>query len=166
MNDRGTNRCQGRTKFGQPCRAAATAGGLCFFHANPKKASELGRKGGYSNRRVKLHEAIPLQALDSAKAVCDFVARLTAEVYSGETHPSVARGLAPLLHLQLRVLHHAEVEERFAILEQKLLKSDEISPLQNAADLIDGESGGGVNPSKPARHIALDAAKNPTPDGF
>jgi hypothetical protein len=87
---------------------------------------------------------------------------LTAEVYSGETHPSVARGLAPLLHLQLRVLHHAEVEERFAKLEQKLLKSDEISPPQNNL----GETEENLNPSKPARHIALGPARNRTLDGF
>jgi len=37
------SRCKARTKAGKPCRAAATAGGLCFFHANPEKASELGR---------------------------------------------------------------------------------------------------------------------------
>jgi hypothetical protein len=165
-NDERRNRCQGRTKSGRPCRAAATAGGLCFFHANPKKASELGRKGGRNKRRVKLHEADPLPVLNSAKAVCDFVARLTAEVYSGETHPSVARGLAPLLHLQLRVLHHAEVEERFAILEQKLLKSDEISSPQNDADLVNGETGESLNPSKPVSHIALNTAKNPILDGF
>ena len=73
----------------------------------------------------------------------DFVARLTAEVYSGETHPSVARGLAPLLHLQLRVLHDAEVEERFALLEKKLAKSDEVSRDPEGADLADGGTGGG-----------------------
>jgi len=39
-------RCQGQTKAGKPCRAAATSGGLCYFHANPNKAAELGRIGG------------------------------------------------------------------------------------------------------------------------
>jgi hypothetical protein len=46
------SRCQGQTKGGKPCRAAATEGGLCFVHANPKKAAELGRVGGRKNRRV------------------------------------------------------------------------------------------------------------------
>jgi hypothetical protein len=86
--------------------------------------------------------------------------------YSGETHPSVARGLAPLLHLQARELHHAEVEERFARLEQKLLNSEEISSPHNDADLANGETGEGFNPSKPASHIALNTAKNPILDGF
>ena len=37
--------CKAKTKKGSPCRAAATEGGLCFFHANPNKAAELGRVG-------------------------------------------------------------------------------------------------------------------------
>lgn len=40
-------RCKALTKSGKPCRAAATAGGLCFFHANPNKRlswAELGEK--------------------------------------------------------------------------------------------------------------------------
>jgi len=39
------NSCRAKTKNGKPCQAAATEGGLCFFHANPKKASELGQIG-------------------------------------------------------------------------------------------------------------------------
>ena len=35
------SRCKGQNKRGEPCGAAATTGGLCFFHANPNKASEL-----------------------------------------------------------------------------------------------------------------------------
>ena len=44
-------RCQGITKTGKPCRAPATAGGLCFLHANPSQARELGRVGGRKNRQ-------------------------------------------------------------------------------------------------------------------
>lgn len=41
-------RCKAQAKSGKRCGAAATAGGLCFFHANPNKASELGRIGGWT----------------------------------------------------------------------------------------------------------------------
>ena len=132
------NRCQGRTKLDQPCRAAATSGGLCFFHANPNKASELGRKGGRRKRHVMLHDADPLPALNSVESVRNFIARLTAEVYSGDKHPSLARGLAALLLLQLRVLHDADVEERLAILEEKLAKSDKISREPEDPDSANG----------------------------
>jgi hypothetical protein len=46
------SRCKAQAKSGKPCRAAATAGGLCFFHANPDKASELGRIGGRNKRHA------------------------------------------------------------------------------------------------------------------
>jgi len=40
-------RCQGRDKRDMPCTAWAVKGGTrCYFHANPEKVSELGRRGG------------------------------------------------------------------------------------------------------------------------
>jgi hypothetical protein len=46
MNDgKSRARCQATTKSGKPCGAAPMEGGLCFFQANPNKASELGRLG-------------------------------------------------------------------------------------------------------------------------
>src|SRR6266567_9596400 len=98
------HRCKATTKAGNPCRAAATAGGLCFFHANPNKASELGRIGGKKNRRIVTQDADPLPALDNAVAVRDTVARLIADVFSGKLSPKIAAGLAPLLNLQLRAI--------------------------------------------------------------
>jgi hypothetical protein len=71
--------CKARAKSGKPCRAAATAGGLCFFHANPNKASELGRIGGRSKRHAAAEIADPLPVLDSAIAVRDTLARLIAD---------------------------------------------------------------------------------------
>jgi hypothetical protein len=50
--NRKRNRCQAKTAEGKPCRAAAMPSGLCFFHGNPLKASELGRKGGRSKRQL------------------------------------------------------------------------------------------------------------------
>src|ERR1700692_1279064 len=90
-------RCQGRTKAGKICRAAATNGGLCFFHANPNKASELGRIGGRMNRNTPIANAEPLPPLDSATAVRETLNRLINDVYSGKVDPKIASGLAPLL---------------------------------------------------------------------
>ena len=100
MNHRNLDsRCKAKAKSGKPCQAAATAGGLCFFHANPDKASELGRIGGSSNRHAAGENADPLPALDNALAVRDTVARLIADVHGGKIHPRIAAGLAPLLNL-------------------------------------------------------------------
>jgi hypothetical protein len=113
------NRCKAKTKSGKPCGAAATAGGLCFFHANPNKASELGRIGGRSNRHTAGETGDPLPTLDNALAVRDTVARLIADVYAGKTHPRIASGLAPLLNLQLRAIETTDLEQRIAKLEKR-----------------------------------------------
>jgi hypothetical protein len=117
-------RCKARAKSGKRCRAAATAGGLCFFHANPNKASELGRIGGRSKRHAAGGNLDPLPTLDNAPAVRETVARLIADVYAGRIHPRIATVLAPLMSLQLRAIeterHMAEFEKRLAQLEDKL----------------------------------------------
>ena len=110
MNHRNLDSCcKGRAKSGKPCGAAATAGGLCFFHANPDKASELGRIGGRSNRHAAGENADPLPTLDNVIAVRDTVARLIADVYAGKLHPRIAAGLAPLLNLQMRAIEITEI---------------------------------------------------------
>jgi hypothetical protein len=124
-SDRSKGRCKALTKAGKPCEAAATTGGLCFFHANPDKAAELGRIGGRKNRRAGAEGADPLPTLDNALAVRETVNRLFADVYSGKLHPRVAAGLAPLLQLQLRAIEKTDLEQRLAKLEQKVSAAPE-----------------------------------------
>jgi hypothetical protein len=118
-------RCQGQTKSGKPCRAAATSGGLCFFHANPNKAAELGRIGGRSKSRIPEELIDPLPKLDNVIAVQDAVEKLISDVYTGKLHPRVAAGLAPLLNLQLRALEATELERRLAKVEKLLARAEE-----------------------------------------
>jgi len=119
IKEQTSNRCKGKTKRGKPCRAAATKGGLCFFHANPNKASELGRIGGRKNRHLPQDSADGLPTLEDATAVRAMAARLIAEVYSGKLNPRIASGLAPLLNLQLRAIDASEWERRLAALEKQ-----------------------------------------------
>ena len=112
-----SSRCKALTKQGNPCRAAATEGGLCFFHANPNKAAELGRIGGRKNGLVRVG-LDPLPNLDSAIAIRDTVTRLISDVYEGKLHPRIAAGLAPLMHLQLRAVEKTELEKRLTRLER------------------------------------------------
>jgi hypothetical protein len=138
MSSRNENtRCKGTTKKGKPCRAAATPGGLCFFHANPNKASELGRIGGRSKGFVA-HEAAalplsslehpqfgprrkgldcgqpspPLPLLDDAIAVRDRLEQLIVDVQAGKVHPKVAAAVAHLINLKLRALDTVREFER------------------------------------------------------
>jgi len=114
------SRCKGTTKRGKPCRAAATAGGLCFFHANPDKAAELGRIGGRKNHHTGDGQVEPLPDLNTALAVRETVARLIADVYAGKMNPRVAAGLAPLLNLQLRAIETSDLARRLAEVEKQI----------------------------------------------
>jgi hypothetical protein len=111
------NRCNGKTKSGKACRAAATAGGLCFFHGNPKMASELGREGGRKNRHVFPVNSVPLPPLESAVGIRETVTRLAAEVYAGIIDPKTASALVSLLNIQLRAIETEDMEKRIALLQ-------------------------------------------------
>jgi hypothetical protein len=93
-------------------------GGLCFFHANPNKAAELGRIGGSQNRHSFTGLADPARDLKTAKGVLEECARLIENIYTGKIPPKVATCIGPLLSLQMRVIQVAELEARIAKLEQ------------------------------------------------
>ncbi|MGA7441093.1 MAG: hypothetical protein WBW82_02925, partial [Candidatus Sulfotelmatobacter sp.] len=111
-------------------------GGLCFFHANPDKASELGRIRGKSKGYFAAQSADPLPKLETAVAVRDAVAQLIADVYSGKLHPRVAASLAPLLNLHLRLIETSKLEQRVAELERKM-SADAQSGLEAERDCGD-----------------------------
>ena len=105
--------------------AAATAGGLCFFHANPNKATELGPLGGRSHHRPADGNADSLPTLDCA-TVQDKIDRLMAGVLTGKIPPRVAAALTTLLALKLRVIEATKFEVR----TEKLQKfADEVVDL-------------------------------------
>ncbi len=131
------HRCRAKTKSGKPCQAPATEGGLCFFHANPNKASELGRIGGRKKRYSAAETAHPLPKLDNVISVRDAVAQLIADVYTGRLHPKIGAGLAPLLNLQLRAIEMTEVEQlmrRVAELEKQLAEEPSEAPVHGNGD--------------------------------
>ncbi len=118
-------RCKARAKSGKRCGAAATASGLCFFHANPNKASELGRIGGRNNRHAAGENVDPLPTLDSALAVREALAQLVADVYAGRIHPRMLSGLASLMSLQLRAIETTNFDRRVAELEKRIAETED-----------------------------------------
>lgn len=127
--------CSARTKAGKRCRAPATAGGLCFFHANPAKAAEYGRIGGRKHGLApNPSPSEPLPTLHTANAVKDAVSRLIADLYAGKLHPRMANGLASLLNLQLRVIQETNLEQRVARLERLLAESDLLKTADEAEE--------------------------------
>ncbi len=146
MNDkRRKNQCRARTRQGRPCRAAATEGGLCFFHANPNKAAELGRVGGRRSRHPLGCAADPPRDLKSMNGVRDVLSRLIEDVYSGKVSPRIAGSVAPLLNLQMRAIQATDLEMRIARLEQSRQEDREASkdmPESRADGGKDGENSG------------------------
>jgi hypothetical protein len=106
-------RCKALAKSGKPCRAPSTAGGLCFIHANPNNATELGRIGGGKNRRCIADNFDPHPKGDSALSVQEATAQVIADIHAGKLDRRVGKSLVPLLNLMLRALEAAEVEKRF-----------------------------------------------------
>ena len=111
-------RCQSITKAGKPCRAAATEGGLCYFHANPAKAVELGRIGGRKNGRVQVEEVPELPKLDSVCALRDALAQMIADVHRRRLHPSAAAGLAQLSNALIRTMQVTNIEASVKEMEE------------------------------------------------
>jgi Family of unknown function (DUF5763) len=77
-------RCKATTSSGACCKAKPHEDGLCFFHSDPRKAAELGRKGGRRNRHT--YET-PLQHVAAPESVGDvkrMLAESMAEVRAGK----------------------------------------------------------------------------------
>jgi hypothetical protein len=155
-------RCKALTKAGKPCRAAATAGGLCYFHANPNKAAELGRIGGKKKRSPLAENPETLPTLDNATAVRDVAGRLFADVHSGKLNPRVAAGLVPLLNLQLRAIEAVNAQDlenlkqRLAALEEALGEGGptEIVGRSQASPVLTSSEPEPPEQQQAARHMA------------
>ena len=113
-------RCKALTKSGNPCGAAPTATGLCFFHGNPNKASELGRFGGRQNRRPKEENANHLPKMGSAASASARIESLYHDVETGSIKPPVANVLIKLTNLQLRMEEKTVIDDQLAELEERI----------------------------------------------
>ncbi len=120
-------RCQGTDKSGMPCTAWALKGGThCYFHANPEKVSELGRRGGEAKGPGGAH-----YAERSLKTVDDVTALL------GDTIKDLGRGLIDskeatavgyLAAGMLKALQQGDLENRLRALEAVEASKSKKSP--------------------------------------
>ena len=131
---RQAGRCKGLTKKGKPCPTAATPGGLCFFHANPDKASELGRIGGQKNRRSPVNAADSLSQLQTATDVGEMLDRIIPDIYAGQINPRIAAVLIPYFNLKLRAIESSEGAKRIAAIEKILDEERERREAQNSTN--------------------------------
>lgn len=112
------SRCKALTKDGKPCKAAATEGGLCYFHANPAKAVELGQRGGRKNRQPPVSYEMTMPPLKDASSVLELVWQAIADVYSKKITPRQATSIAQLCNAVYRGHEVVNLENRIASLEK------------------------------------------------
>jgi hypothetical protein len=116
--------CKAFTKSGNACRAAATPGGLCFFHANPNKAAELGRIGGRNKGRIPAEIALALPNLDTAAAVTKALEQLIQDLYAGKIDHKVAATLAGMMNMLRASKEAIEMQSAIAELRKQLAEAE------------------------------------------
>ena len=129
--------CQSKTRTGTACRAPASAGGLCFFHANPDSAKALGQIGGRKNRRSVIDLPVPDHM--TAADVCKVTARAIRLLLSGDLRAKEASALAQLCNSLYKVIPTADLEARVALLEEQVAQEEsgappEVDPIGSPTD--------------------------------
>ena len=112
--------CKATASSGVRCKAKPHKDGLCFFHFDPRKAAELGRKGGKGNRHV--YET-PDQEIPAPRNACDvknLLAEVMAEIRAGKMDPKLGTTLGYLGTSLLKAIESSDIEERLEKLENAL----------------------------------------------
>ena len=73
--------------------AWATEGGLCYFHANPDKAAELGRNGGRRRKPTYQQATKQITPPESAADVRRMLAEVMADIRAGKMDPKLGTTL-------------------------------------------------------------------------
>lgn len=111
--------CKAMTASGQQCKAKPHKNGLCFFHSDPQRAAELGRKGG--RRRASFNPdglkdvPVPRTAAD----LRELLAQSIVDTRTGNLNPRLANSIAYLGTGFLRALEVSDLEARLLALEAR-----------------------------------------------
>jgi hypothetical protein len=118
---RGRELCKARTKAGDSCPAPAVQRGLCFFHANPDKLSELGRQGGSKNRHADTGDCdLQHRQLKTIADVSALLEETINRVRKGPFDLRAANSIGFLAGILLKGLERGRVEERLDDLEETM----------------------------------------------
>jgi hypothetical protein len=127
-------RCKAHTKQGKPCKAAATEGGLCFFHANPQKVAELGRLGGRRNRRAVAIDSAACPPLTDNESVVRLLKQALVDLCNGKIKPRQATAIAQLGRAILYAREEVEFEGEIRNLEKVSAKEPQSGDEQREDD--------------------------------
>jgi hypothetical protein len=116
---RSREQCKAQTKAGDSCPAPAVERGLCFFHANPDKLSEMGRQGGSKNRHADPSRCdLPQRPLKTIGDVSVLLEETINRVRQGPFDLRTANSIGFLAGILLKGLERGRVEERLDHLER------------------------------------------------
>jgi hypothetical protein len=119
------------TASGHRCKAKPHKDGLCFFHSDPQRAAELGRKGGRRRAAFKLDELKEFEAPRSAAELRDLLAQSIIEIRTGRLDPKLANSISYLGAGFLRALEVSDLEARVVALETATENGDGKSEMQS-----------------------------------
>ncbi len=112
-------KCTGKTKSGARCNAYATPNGLCYFHANPSRARELGQQGGLTHKtQFSVPDDRDVPAPITAEDVRMRLSDLFADVMNGRCDPRIATTLAFVSQHLLKAIEISALEDRIEQLER------------------------------------------------
>jgi Family of unknown function (DUF5763) len=119
-------RCKALTKTGKPCKAAPTSNGLCFFHAFPEKARELGRLGGRNHRaREQSFHAV------HGVSMTERTEQLYSQLENKSITPSQANAMIKILELQLKIQERSILPKEVANLNEALARTQSLMEMRD-----------------------------------
>jgi len=127
----GLANCKAMTASGHRCKAKPHKDGLCFFHSDPQRAAELGRKGGRRRAAFKLDELREFEAPRTAAGLRDLLAQSIIEIRTGMLDPKLANSISYLGTGFLRALEVSDLEARLLALETSTENGDGKSETQS-----------------------------------
>jgi len=111
--------CQKRKRDGKRCEARALSGRRwCAFHADPSRASKLGRRGG---RRRAVRCPQELKVFDPPKSAADLrdlLSQSIIELRTGTLDPKLANSISYLGTGFLKAIEASETESRLDAIER------------------------------------------------
>jgi hypothetical protein len=111
--------CQKMKRDGNQCRARARSGHkYCALHAEPRKAAELGSRGG---RRRAVYRPDGLQEFAPPRTAADLrdlLAQSIIEIRAGKLDPKLANSISYLGTGFLRAIEVADLQARMDELER------------------------------------------------
>ena len=97
-------------------------GGLCFLHANPAKASELGQRGGKakSSTPASAPAEYVRRTLQNVDDVTSLLADTINDLRDGNIDPKLANTVGYLATGMLKALQQGDIEGRLRAMEAVL----------------------------------------------